>query len=454
MDHMRLMRAASEEAPDAALVFMASTPGTKRDGLDTAALPWRVDNYRLNPVVTWVHDFGGTRLPIGRGDVEVLNTPAGEFVRAAITFDRADPFAAEVERKYRDGFLHAVSVSWDDVDASGIPVRSGGRATAHELLEIAAVPVPGDPAALQDKRNTALRSMARELITALASADDEPDAELSLTEGQDAPDLSLTNDEVAELLADGTRVSGSRMADGSYEDLIEKLRVAAKDQRIIPGAEWLYPFSTMADSVVFCAMYDGEGNRYWMVGYSIDGDAVTFTTEPVEVVVNITATIAERGHADNAADAADDATEDEGTGDDLAAEMVAVFDPESDDSDAVRGRRYRALLPGYRRMGWTAPELLPAGELAALDGDVWRGMFVSGELERLERVGKEISAANLAGLRDALAQLEAGVGALKTMVKRVDSGSERAAADEPTAEDIARAILDSMTARIETNNKG
>jgi hypothetical protein len=75
-------------------------------------------------------------------------------------------------------------------------------------------------------------------------------------------------------------------------------------------------------------------------------------------------------------------------------------------------------------------------------------MFVSGELERLERVGKEISAANLAGLKDALAQLESGVGALKTMVKRVDSGTERAAADEPTAEDIARAIMDSMTVRI------
>ena len=368
MDHMRLMRAASEEAPDAALVFMASTPGTKRDGIDTAVLPWKVDSFRSVPTVTWCHDFAGSRLPIGRADVEVLNTPAGEFIRAAITFDRADPFAAEVERKYRAGFLHAVSVSWDDVDAAGIPVRGGGRAVAHELLEIAAVPVPGDPAALLEKRTTVLRSMARELITALASADDEPDAELSLTEGQDAPDLSLTD-----------------------------------------GADDTAPAA------------DDSGER-----------------------------VADAEHADNAADAADDATEDEGTGDDLAAEMVAVFDPESDDSDAVRGRRYRALLPGYRRMGWTAPELLPAGELAALDGDVWRGMFVSGELERLERVGKEISAANLAGLRDALAQLEAGTSALKTMVQRVDSGTERAAAAEPTADDIARAIMDSMAARITT----
>lgn len=402
MDHMRLMRAASEETPDSALVFMASTPGTKRDGLDTAALPWRVDNYRLNPVVTWSHDFAGRRLPIGRGDVEVLNTPAGEFVRAAITFDSADPFAAEVERKYREGFLHAVSVSWDDVGADGVPVRSGGRAAYHELLEIAAVPVPGDPLALQEKRGTLLRGMARDLIDALESADDDAEpttaddanalAEVSLSEGQDAADAD----------ADGNG-AGERVADADGD---------------IPQIGCYFSEKAGCECVSECAHPDQR-------------------TPPDE----------------RAADTADDDAEDEGAGDDLAAEMVAVFDPESDDSDAVRGRRYRALLPGYRRMGWTAPELLPADELAALDGDVWRGMFVSGELERLERVGKEISAANLAGLKDALAQLESGVGALKTMVKRVDSGTERAADDGPTAEDIARAIMDSMTVRI-TNELG
>ena len=40
---------------------------------------------------------------------------------------------------------------------------------------------------------------------------------------------------------------------------------------------------------------------------------------------------------------------------------------------------------------------------------------------------------------------------MKTMVQRVDSGTERAAAAEPTADDIARAIMDSMAARITTN---
>ena len=102
--YMRLQRAETQAETDGPLVFKASTPGTKRDGYDTAALPWRTENYRSNPVITWVHDFAGNRLPIGRADIEVTGgARAGgksdpEGILAAITFDRADPFAAEVER--------------------------------------------------------------------------------------------------------------------------------------------------------------------------------------------------------------------------------------------------------------------------------------------------------------------------------------------------------------------
>lgn len=384
MQYTRLQRAINEEADAGPLVFMASTPGTKRDGLDTASLPWRVDNFRLNPVVTWSHDFDGKRLPIGRAEVEVIDTAAGEYVRAAITFDRADPFAAEVERKYRDGFLHAVSVSWDDIDASGTPVRAaGGRAAAHELLEIAAVPVPGDPLALQEKRADALRSMARELIAALEESGAEPDSD-----------------------------AAAEVAAATCED-------CAGGEGCACGADC----PTAPDAEALEAAPDAEPDAGSGAGGGDD--------------------------CEDDCDAADD----EGARDAVAAEMVAVFSPATDDSDATRSRRYRALLPAYRRLGWTAPELLPAAELAALDGDVWRGLFVSGELERLERVGKELSAANLAGLRDALAQLEAGCDALRTMVQRVESGRDRGAAEpapaELSPEDIARAIIDSLSVRIE-----
>ena len=397
MPILRFVRDKSADAPAITagrgepIPFVAVTGGLKGDGINTADLPWSFGRGELRDSgwsrfpLLWVHDFGGQRLPLGVTDVRMRND--GTTIEANAIFDPDDRFAVEVERKYLSdvGGLRGFSASWDDIDGNGVPVRgAGGRAVAHELLEVSAVPVGLDPLAIKGGRGLPQSLVRlRSLIDALESADD--DAEPTTADDANAlADVSLPEGDLAPRIApqDGCYFSekGGCECEGECQH---------PDQRQPPGER-----------------------------------------------------------SDNAADAADDAAEDEDAGDDLAAEMVAVFDPESDESDAVRGRRYRALLPGYRRMGWTAPELLPADELAALDGDVWRGMFVSGELERLERVGKEISAANLAGLKDALAQLESGVGALKTMVKRVDSGTERAAADEPTAEDIARAIMDSMTVRI------
>lgn len=191
MQYMRLIRA--DDAPDTGpLIFTASRPGKQRDGLDLASLPWRVDNYRANPIVTWAHDFAGNRLPVGRADVEVIDAKGGQGIRAAITFDTADPFAAEIDRKYRDGFLHTVSVSWDDVDDSGIPTRSGGgKPTGHDLLEIAAVPVPGDPGALIER--------ARTILAALTDATTTTDDVTPPAAGDaDAGDDSTDDDEPAQ----------------------------------------------------------------------------------------------------------------------------------------------------------------------------------------------------------------------------------------------------------------
>lgn len=209
MAFLRLARATEDEQPDGPMVFVASTPGTKRDGLDLTGLPWSVDNYRNAPIVTWSHDFAGNRLPIGRAEVEIVggqraDRAHGETLRAAITFDRADPFAAEVERKYRDGFLHAVSVSWDDVDANGVPTsRAGGKAVAHELLEIAAVPVPGDPAALIERQAVALRSLVRELDAVMSGADVDDAVTV-----EETIDVDVTLDVDADALpAEGSEVS-------------------------------------------------------------------------------------------------------------------------------------------------------------------------------------------------------------------------------------------------------
>ena len=52
-------------------------------------------------------------------------------------------FARQVERKYRDGFLHAVSVGWDTIELDG--------RQRYDLLDLSAVPVPGDPSAIMER---------------------------------------------------------------------------------------------------------------------------------------------------------------------------------------------------------------------------------------------------------------------------------------------------------------
>jgi hypothetical protein len=250
--------------------FVIATEGIKRDGLDLKISGARVDNYLRNPIVTWVHDFMGKNLPIGRANLIV----GPNQMEAEITFDPLDDFARQVESKYRRGYLNAVSVSWN-------PLRMEGRNVEEwEFLELAAVPVPGDPEALIKRQYEALGEL-------------------------------LGNEE------------GARSAGGGSED----------------------------------------------------------------------------GWAE------------------LAAEMVDVFLPGSDEDAGSREGRYRALLPRYRRMGKVAPEWLSDEDRQGLGSDLLRGHFLEGEWEMVfpsppahlpkgegsgARKGAVLSTRNLDDLRQAV----------------------------------------------------
>jgi hypothetical protein len=75
-----------------------------------------------------------------------------------VRFDQGDPFAVDIERRYRLGTLNAVSVGWGFVKADGAPVKEWWRLTPaqiaskdifYDLEEISAVTVPGDPRAVR-----------------------------------------------------------------------------------------------------------------------------------------------------------------------------------------------------------------------------------------------------------------------------------------------------------------
>lgn len=147
--------------------FVASSPEVARDGMALRASGWYLERYRSNPVIMWAHDYR-TRPPIGRA-VDIDGDKDG--LRATVRFDQADDFAREVERKYDDGFLNAVSVGWDWI-RDGVNITfaewlstSDEELAAewdYDLLEISSVPVPADPEALKD-REAAGRDSLRSL---------------------------------------------------------------------------------------------------------------------------------------------------------------------------------------------------------------------------------------------------------------------------------------------------
>jgi hypothetical protein len=142
---------------DPPLTFVASSTAVNRYGFALRHDGWRVENYHRNPVVLWAHD--DRRPPIGRGRAALR----GGHLMTDIEFDRADPFAAAIEQKYRAGFLNAVSVGFDFVDGRGQVLNNWQRMSAdqirdeafYDLAEVSAVPVPADPNALKQTLSAA-----------------------------------------------------------------------------------------------------------------------------------------------------------------------------------------------------------------------------------------------------------------------------------------------------------
>ncbi len=160
---MRYLRGVVErvdavEEDGAPIRFVASTDGLARDGLIIPTEAWDLENYRKNPVVLWSHDYSGSRPPIGRA--QSVYVEEGRLM-ADIVFDQSDEFARSIESKYRNGFLHTVSVGWDTQGMEpGRAPGVRGEVTRADLLDISAVPVPGDPNALISRQARALAQLA------------------------------------------------------------------------------------------------------------------------------------------------------------------------------------------------------------------------------------------------------------------------------------------------------
>lgn len=143
---------------DGPVLFTASTENVNRFGFRLNHNHWRLGNFQANPVVLLNHR--ADQLPIGTADASLDGF--ARTLRAAVTFDRGDPTAREVERKTRAGVLRAMSVGWGFVQADGSPIADWWKLRPpdiwdawYDLEELSIVTVPGDPGAVRAQQSRA-----------------------------------------------------------------------------------------------------------------------------------------------------------------------------------------------------------------------------------------------------------------------------------------------------------
>ncbi len=118
---------------------------------------WQLENYRRNPVFQNAHQYGDILFTLGRAlSTEVRSVGGRRALVQRIEFaTEANPMAKIAYGLYKGKFLNAVSVGfiplkWEDLPA-GKENKNGARRRylEQELLEVSAVGIPANPAALQ-----------------------------------------------------------------------------------------------------------------------------------------------------------------------------------------------------------------------------------------------------------------------------------------------------------------
>lgn len=131
------------------LNFILSTAAIDRHGDTVAQTGWKLDNYKMNPVVLFGHDQASP--PVGKAPYVAVE--GEKLIARGVEFTPKDlsPFGWMIGEMYRKGFMNAVSVGFLPGKFKFAEAR-GEMAIdfeEQELLEFSAVPVPANPQALQ-----------------------------------------------------------------------------------------------------------------------------------------------------------------------------------------------------------------------------------------------------------------------------------------------------------------
>lgn len=367
--------------------FTASTEGIKRDGRELEMKNWNLENYKLNPVFLWVHDYMGNNLPIGRAEAMVED----KRLVADVTFDQSDEFARKVEAKYRGGFLNAVSVGWFDVMRCGKcgyrydPWRregdqcptckeKGEKKLEYDLLDISAVPVPGDPDALIMRELRALQ----------------------------------------EILAGGSRLAPTPDGQRPYPN---EHSCRLKD----PGEFEADSFKRMER--------DHEGKKYSVIMGKLKGEN-TMTEQAYRYAKDVWTEKEARAHCkDHDGKSFEPAKSEEAAEavwNGIASAMLALFRENTAMEEETRKAVYILLERAYGKLGRVAPEYRTQNELLGLGCEEIEGLFLENEpqmnvAQEGKRVGAVLNSRNRGDLEEAVSLIQ---GVLKRAAKEEGDGEE------------------------------
>lgn len=189
--HVR--KVANDEGLLAAVVGSTDTIDRYGESIDQGS--WDLKHFKKNPVILWAHNltFGEDRPPIGKAaKVKVVDNQ----LVFDIQFDMADPFAADIFRKYKEGFLNAFSVGFiphqiQRYDEEGNQLENPVLRD-NELLELSAVPVPANPEALNALRARSFKARSFDSMVKEAEEGDEKHEEENDEEKETQPEVTPT----------------------------------------------------------------------------------------------------------------------------------------------------------------------------------------------------------------------------------------------------------------------
>ena len=158
------------EIADNKVTFIASTATIDRYGDVINQDGWDLSAYSRNPVVLYNHNANS--LPIGKGTVYLKD---GQLM-IDVNFDQNDPDAQKIESKVKGGYISAVSVGFQPLEAKSradLPKDHYAYGTRgqffnkQELLEVSVVTIPANNMATLSKNmetRIGLKNIIRSMI--------------------------------------------------------------------------------------------------------------------------------------------------------------------------------------------------------------------------------------------------------------------------------------------------